>query len=99
MNAHHSVPPERVAALHIIRDTYSGNASATQRKRLITGIEQLQHVTTFEASRFLDVYSPPARKLELVREGHNIKTAMRDVYTEAGKRHRVGVYYLDKVQP
>lgn len=93
---HHSITPERIAALHKIRDSITGIEAAPQRTRLITAIQQLQHVSTFEASRYLDVYYAPARKLELVRDGHPIKTTMREVLTEAGKRHRVGVYFLER---
>lgn len=93
---HHPITPERIKALHKIRDSISGIEAAPQRTRLIAAIQQLQHVSTFEASRFLDVYHAPARKMELVREGYPIKTVMRDVLTEAGKRHRVGVYFLAK---
>lgn len=93
---HHPITPERIAALHQIRDSVGGVEAAPQRTRLITAIQQLQHISTFEASRFLDVYHAPARKMELVRDGYPIQTVMRDVLTEAGKRHRVGVYYLAK---
>jgi hypothetical protein len=94
---HHPITPERIAALHAIRDSITGIEAAPQRTRLITAIQQLQHVSTFEASRFLDVYYAPARKLELIRDGYPIKTVMRGVLTEAGKRHRVGVYFLERV--
>jgi hypothetical protein len=93
---HHPITPERIAALHAIRDSITGIEAAPQRTRLITAIQQLQHVSTFEASRFLDVYYAPARKLELVGAGYPIKTVMRSVITEAGKLHRVGVYFLER---
>jgi hypothetical protein len=94
---HHPITPERIAALISIRDSITGIEAPPQRQRLITAIEQLQHVSTFEASRYLDVYYAPARKLELIRDGYPIKTVMRGVLTEAGKRHRVGVYFLERV--
>jgi hypothetical protein len=93
---HHPITPERIAALIAIRDSITGIEAAPQRRRLITAIEQLQHVSTFEASRYLDVYYPPARKLELTREGYPIEKVMRSVLTEAGKYHRVGVYFLER---
>lgn len=96
MAQHHPITPERIAVLHKIRDSITGVEAAPQRTRLITAIQQLQHISTFEASRYLDVYHAPARKMELVRDGHPIQTVMRDVLTEAGKHHRVGVYYLAK---
>lgn len=94
---HHPITPERIAVLHEIRDSIQGTDSAPQRQRLLEAMQRLGHVTTFEASRYLDVYHPPARKRDLVKAGYNIITAMRDVFTEAGKRHRVGLYSLERV--
>ncbi len=51
--------PERVAELHAVRDRHTGDESATQCSRLLDALETLGHVTTFEASRFLDLYAPP----------------------------------------
>jgi hypothetical protein len=68
----HPITPERIAALLAIRDSVRGTEAAPQRLRLITAIERLQRVSTFEASRYLDIYFPPARKLELVRDGHPV---------------------------
>jgi hypothetical protein len=61
---------------------------------LLTAIQALQHCTTFEASRYLDIYDPRARKLQLVKAGHEIQTTWRYTLTEAGERHRIGVYSL-----
>lgn len=87
-------PRERIKALHAIRDRYRGEASATQAQRLLEALQTLQHVTTFEASRYLDLYDPRARKLNLVKAGHSILTTWRTVQTESGEHHRVGVYSL-----
>lgn len=87
-------PPERIAALHAIRDRHRGDASATQRARLLEALQTLGHCTTFEASRYLDLYDPRARKLELVKHGHEVLTTWRPVQTESGERHRIGVYML-----
>lgn len=89
-------PPERIAALRAIRDCHRGDASATQRARLLEALQTLAHCTTFEASRYLDLYDPRARKLELVKRGHEIVTTWRHVQTESGERHRIGVYALRK---
>jgi hypothetical protein len=86
----------RVEALRGIRDQHKGLAAATQRDRLLHALQELGHVTTFEASRFLDVYDPRARKMELAKAGHEIVTTWRAVVTESGARHRVGVYALRK---
>ncbi len=96
MKLHHDITPERIALLIAIRDALPGTSAMPQRQRLLEAMRQLGHVTTFEASRFLDIYHPPARKRDLVKAGHNIITAMRDVFTEAGKRHRVGLYLLER---
>lgn len=94
MSAPHDISPERVAALHAIRDRHRGDACATQAARLLEALESLQHVTTYEASRHLDLYDPRARKLNLVKDGHQILTTWRTVHTESGAPHRVGVYTL-----
>ena len=87
-------PPKRIEALHAIRDAHSGETSSIQCHRLLTAIESLQHCTTFEASRYLDIYDPRARKMQLVDAGHPIQMTWRCVLTEAGEKHRVGVYSL-----
>lgn len=92
----HIVTPQRIADLLAIREAKPGTDAEAQRQRLLIAIQRLQHVSTFEASRYLDVYYPPARKMELVREGHPIGKVMRSVLTEAGKRHSVGVYFMTK---
>lgn len=94
MSAPHDITPERVAAFHAIRDRHRGDAVATQAARLLDALQALQHVTTFEASRYLDLYDPRARKLNLVKAGHQILTTWRTVHTESGAPHRVGVYTL-----
>ncbi|MCV2354628.1 helix-turn-helix domain-containing protein [Paucibacter sp. B2R-40] len=87
-------PPERIAALHAIRDRHRGDSSGPQCARLLEALQTLGHCTTFEASRLLDLYHPPARKLNLVQQGHEIQTTWRTVQTESGEKHRVGVYSL-----
>ncbi|MFY7913201.1 MAG: helix-turn-helix domain-containing protein [Rubrivivax sp.] len=90
----HTTPPERIAALHAIRDRHRGDGQATQAARLLEALQTLSHVTTFEASRYLDLYDPRARKLNLVKAGYQVLTTWRTVETESGERHRVGVYSL-----
>ncbi|MBP6900884.1 MAG: helix-turn-helix domain-containing protein [Burkholderiaceae bacterium] len=87
---------DRIARLHAIRDRHLGNEAANQRDRLLAGLHELGHVTTFEASRHLDIYDPRARKLELLRAGHDIVTVWRTATTESGAPHRIGVYLLRK---
>ena len=88
--------PERISALHAIRARHRGEAFSTQRARLLEALQTLGHVTTFEASRYLDLYDPRARKMELVRAGHDTLMTWRSVQTESGERHRIGVYALKK---
>ena len=86
----------RIAAFKAIRAQHQGLATSTQRACLLEALQALGHVTTFEASRYLDLYDPRARKMELVKAGHRILTAWRQVPTESGKCHRIGVYMLVK---
>jgi len=84
----------RISALRAIRDQHKDMSASTQRACLLDALQTLGHVTTFEASRYLDLYDPRARKMELVKAGHCILTTWRQVPTESGKCHRVGVYSL-----
>lgn len=95
MNGGH-IDPARLAALYAIRDRHLGDSTAPQCARLLEALQTLGHCTTFEASRYLDVYHPPARKLNLVQQGWQIVTTWRTVQTESGEKHRVGVYSLKK---
>lgn len=87
---------DRIAALRTILAEIPGNSSAAQRARLLAAMQQTGHITTFEAMRFLDVYDPRPRKLELLAEGHSIMLSWRHVPTESGRPHRVGVYYIGR---
>lgn len=92
----HNTPPERIAALHAVRDRHVGLAASTQRDRLLDALQTCGHVTTFEGSRYLDLYDPRARAKELRQRGHELLTTWREVHTESGQRHRIGVYALVK---
>jgi hypothetical protein len=92
----HRTSPERVAALHAIRDRHAGQTGATQCARLLEAMQTLGSVTTVEASRYLDVYRPPARKWNLVGAGHAILMTWDRDETESGEMHRVGRYSLVK---
>lgn len=95
----YNTPCERIAALHAVRDRNKGDASSTQRARLLDALQTMGHVTTFEAMRFLDIFDPRPRKLELVRLGHEIVTTRRRTETESGERHCIGVYSLRRGKP
>ncbi|MBB3211122.1 hypothetical protein FHW67_000357 [Herbaspirillum sp. Sphag1AN] len=85
----------RLESLAAILKAIPGNDSAAQRTRMLTAMERLGHITTFEASRYLDCYDPRPRIHELRGQGKRIKTIMRQEQTESGVHHSVGVYILE----
>jgi hypothetical protein len=87
--------PDKVAALKQIREQFRGNAGRMQCQRLLAALARFP-ITTFEAMRFLDVYHCPARVLQLRKEGHEIITHRKTVITEAGVKHSVGLYVLQR---
>ena len=84
---------DKIKALHLMRDLHPGVSSAVQCARIRTALSQFS-ITTFEAMRYLDVYDPRARVMQLRHAGETIDTHWQTVITEAGERHRVGVYTL-----
>ena len=91
-----SASPDRIAAIQAIRDRLTGDTAYSQRARLLAVLQELGSATTYELSRYADIYYPPARKMELVRDGHEILTIRQDVVTEAGVSHWVGLYILKR---
>ena len=85
--------PSKEAALKALRDEFKGTDGNSQSQRLLAALSQFP-ITTFEAMRHLDVYHAPARVLQLRKAGHPIQTHWQIVTTEAGVRHRVGLYVL-----
>jgi hypothetical protein len=94
MTKEKATPPEKKAALEMIRSEFTGNDCHTQRLRLVRGLS-IGPLNSDEARRFLDVYYPPARIFELRSEGLKITTHWQTVETEAGETHRVGLYVLE----
>ncbi|MEO5794912.1 MAG: helix-turn-helix domain-containing protein [Rhodoferax sp.] len=88
--------PDKIAALHQIRDDHAGQSGASQCTRMRAALARFP-VTTFEAMRYLDVYDPRARVMQLRNRGDNITTVWQTVTTESGDTHRVGLYVLDTV--
>ncbi|MGF6610631.1 hypothetical protein OKW45_005553 [Paraburkholderia sp. WSM4175] len=70
------------------------NTAASQRTRLLRALKR-GPVDTQHASRHLDIIHPPRRVFELRKLGHDITTAWVWRTTEAGERHRVGLYVLE----
>lgn len=89
--------PERIAAMHVIRDANLGQTGKQQCARLLAALQQLGLVTTYEASRHLDLYDPRARKMDLCDAGHPVGKMWVATPTESGEFHRVGAYYLDRL--
>lgn len=86
---------ERENHLRSILARFQGNDCNAQRERILTAIQELGSVTTFEAIRFLDCYDPRPRVWELRHQiGHKITTHMRAEQTESGAFHRIGVYMM-----
>ncbi|HEY4083426.1 MAG TPA: helix-turn-helix domain-containing protein [Burkholderiaceae bacterium] len=91
-----TTPPERLSALHAIRDRHPGVDCRAQCARILEALQTLGNVNTFEGTRHLDAYDVRARTMQLRNAGHNIITIWRHILTEAGTKHRVGVYVLVK---
>ena len=86
----------RIEALAAILARHPGTDSEAQRTRMLTAMQELGSVTTYEAIRFLDCYDPRPRVWELRhKDGHKIKTHMRAEQTDSGVFHRIGVYFLE----
>lgn len=83
----------KIEALHLIRHLHPGVSSKVQCARIRSALSQFS-ITTFEAMRYLDVYDPRARVMQLRNKGEAIETHWQTVITEAGERHRVGRYTL-----
>jgi Helix-turn-helix domain len=87
--------PEKLTALKQLQAEFKGNSAATQRARILKALQHYS-LTSFELMRYLDIYHPPARILELRRSGCEILTSWKLELTESGKAHRVGLYVLSK---
>ena len=90
-----NISPERLAVFSEILNEHKGINSASQRQRFKAALLKLGSVLTFELSRFLDIYYPPARKFELVHdEDWDIFLTWERFETESGEIHRIGRYIL-----
>jgi Helix-turn-helix domain len=70
MNEKFAIEPLRLIVMKEILGMFPGTDARAQRQRLLVAIERLQSVCTFECSRCLDIYFPPARKRELLLSGY-----------------------------
>lgn len=90
-----NIRPERLAIFEQISNEHKGVNSAAQRQRFKAALIKLGSVLTFELSRFLSVYSPSARKAELVHdEDWDIFLIRERFTTENGETHFIGRYIL-----
>ncbi|SDZ02951.1 helix-turn-helix domain-containing protein [Nitrosomonas sp. Nm33] len=87
------IPPHKEAAFQEINKEFSGNSVKQQCARLLRALS-LFSINTFEASRGLGVYHPPARILQLRKLGYIIDTIWQVIEAENGDKHRVGCYVL-----
>lgn len=86
-------PRSKRAALLVIRRAHPGNTTHAQCERIRAALTQFS-ITTFEAMRYLDIYDPRARVMQLRNAGLDIDTHWRTIETESGTKHRVGLYEL-----
>lgn len=90
-----NIIPERLAIFEQILKEHKGVNSLSQRQRFKAALTILGSVLTFELSRFLDIYYPPARKFELINdEGWDIVLTWERFKTESGEIHLIGRYTL-----
>ena len=97
MDNEKATSPGKKAALETIRCQFKGTAGSSQAARLLEALSRFP-VTTFEAMRYQDVYHCPARVMQLRKDGWRIVTQWQTVLTEAGVKHRVGLYLLEGKQ-
>lgn len=87
-----NITPQRITALRKIMSRFKGSDSKAQCTRLAQALIALGHINTYECSRYLDIYHPPARKLELIKAGWRIASGTCKVKTENGGIHTVAKY-------
>ena len=87
------IPPQKEAALNEINQQFNGNSAKEQCVRFFAALK-LFPINTYEASRYLSIYHPPARALQLRQQGHLLDTVWQTVEAENGVLHRVGCYVL-----
>ncbi len=63
-------------------------------KSYAAALKRIGSVTTFQAMRYLDIYDPRPRKLELLAAGYDIALVWDRAITESGEVHRIGRYVL-----
>lgn len=90
------IDPRKLDLFAEVLRLYGGSDAGAQRLRVREVLQRGHSLTTFEASRYLDVYYCPARIHEIRSEGLEVETHWANVLTEAGEVHRVGMYLLSR---
>lgn len=86
-------PPEKLAALEVIRLAHPGVTCIAQCARIRAALAQFS-VTSHEITRYLDCYDARARIVQLRKAGENIDRHWRVIVTDSGDKHRVGLYAM-----
>ncbi|SDW16319.1 helix-turn-helix domain-containing protein [Nitrosomonas oligotropha] len=87
------IPPQKEAAFQEINRNFSGDDAKQQCARLLQALK-MYSINTYEASRGLGVYHPPARVMQLRKNGYPVDTVWQTIVAENGDTHRVGCYLL-----
>lgn len=83
----------KAARLRAILAAMPGNSCEVQRARIIEALSQCTTFTTDDARRYLDVFAPASRVIELRRAGVDIGMVKVWANTESAKPHRIGLYF------
>jgi len=87
------IPLKKEAVFQEINIKFTGDSAKEQCTRLLQALKRFS-INSFEASRGLGIYHPPARILQLRQQGHKINTIWQTIVAENGDKHRVGCYVL-----
>ena len=83
------IPPHKEAAFQEINRQFTGDGAKQQCNRLLRALSRFS-INTFEASRGLGIYHPPARILQLRKKYYCIDTVWQVIEAANGDKHRVG---------
>lgn len=90
----YEITPEKIAIIREIAARHSGISGTAQRACVLEILRAVRNASTYELSRFGGVFDPRPRIFELRAEGYDIKTSRRQIQTESGELHSLGVYTL-----
>ncbi len=87
------IPLHKEVVFQEINKQFTGDNAKQQCARLLQALKMFS-INTYEASRGLGVYHPPARILQLRKKGYSIDTVWQTIVAENGDTHHVGCYLL-----